>query len=128
MPMRDGTIFHRGVCAARYEPAPFDHDDANAIQRRPVRTECVSRQGGSGSALPTRASIFVYQDVRGRFMSDGEFKHMTPWKGMAGAAKTDESTDAYDTIDWLVTHVLHNNGRVGIWGISYGAFSPRRRW
>jgi putative CocE/NonD family hydrolase len=66
--------------------------------------------------------IFVYQDVRGRFMSDGEFKHMTPWKGMPGAAKTDESTDAYDTIDWLLTHVPHNNGRVGIWGISYGGF------
>src|SRR5678816_4756960 len=49
-------------------------------------------------------------------------RHMTPWKGMPGAAKTDESTDAYDTIDWLVKHVPHNNGRVGAWGISYGGF------
>ena len=45
--------------------------------------------------------IFVYQDVRGRFMSEGDFVHMTPWKGMAGAIATDESTDAYDTIDWV---------------------------
>ena len=46
--------------------------------------------------------IFVYQDVRGRFMSEGDFVHMTPCdRGMAGAAKTDESTDTYDTIDWL---------------------------
>ena len=77
---------------------------------------------GPSQRFADEGFIFVYQDVRGRFMSDGEFKHMTPWKGMAGAAKTDESTDAYDTIDWLVTHVPHNNGRVGIWGISYRGF------
>src|SRR6185295_6557288 len=66
--------------------------------------------------------IFVYQDVRGRFMSEGDFKHMTPWRGMAGAASTDESTDTYDTIDWLVKNIPHNNGRVGVWGISYPGF------
>jgi putative CocE/NonD family hydrolase len=66
--------------------------------------------------------IFVYQDVRGRFMSEGDFVHMTPWKGMAGAAATDESTDTYDTIDWLIAHVPRNNGRVGMWGISYPGF------
>src|SRR6478672_3018132 len=66
--------------------------------------------------------IFVYQDVRGRFMSEGEFVHMTPWKGMAGALSTDESTDAYDTIDWVVKNVRRNNGRVGMWGVSYGGF------
>jgi putative CocE/NonD family hydrolase len=66
--------------------------------------------------------IFVYQDVRGRFMSDGDFVHMTPWRGMAGARATDESTDAYDTIDWLLKNIPHNTGRVGIWGISYPGF------
>ena len=66
--------------------------------------------------------IVVYQDVRGRFLSEGDFAHMTPWKGMSGAGATDESTDTYDTIDWLVTRIPHNNGRVGIWGISYSGF------
>ena len=55
-------------------------------------------------------------------MSEGEFVHMTPWKGMAGAAQTDESTDAYDTIDWIVKNVRRNTGRVGMWGVSYGGF------
>jgi putative CocE/NonD family hydrolase len=66
--------------------------------------------------------IIVYQDVRGRFMSEGDFVHMTPWIGSAGAAATDESTDTYDTIEWLLKNVGHNNGRVGMWGISYPGF------
>ena len=64
--------------------------------------------------------IFVYQDVRGRYMSGGTFEDVRPIKNSySGPTATDESTDAYDTIDWLVKHVAHNNGRVGMWGISY---------
>lgn len=64
--------------------------------------------------------IFVYQDVRGKFRSEGEFVVMRPIRPeKRGAAETDESTDTYDTIDWLVKHVPNNNGRVGQWGISY---------
>jgi len=61
--------------------------------------------------------IFVEQDVRGRFMSDGEFVNMRPH-----AAEINESTDTYDTVEWLVTHLKHNNGKVGIWGNSYLGF------
>jgi uncharacterized protein len=64
--------------------------------------------------------IFTYQDVRGRWMSEGEFVNMRPEKD--GVAKTDESTDTYDTIDWLVKNVPGNNGRVGQYGISYPGF------
>jgi putative CocE/NonD family hydrolase len=67
--------------------------------------------------------IFVYQDVRGRYRSEGEFVHMTPHKDTKhGSTDTDESTDTYDTIDWLVKNLPHNNGRVGLWGVSYNGF------
>lgn len=62
--------------------------------------------------------IFVHQDVRGRLMSEGDFVDVRPI--MAGGV--DESTDAYDTVDWLVKNVPVNNGRVGVWGISYPGF------
>ena len=64
--------------------------------------------------------ICAYQDVRGRYMSEGEFVNMRPEKD--GSSRTDESTDAYDAIDWLVKNVPGNNGRVGQYGISYPGF------
>lgn len=67
--------------------------------------------------------IFVYQDVRGRWMSEGDFKWMTPYKPKkAGPTDVDESTDTYDTIEWLLKNVPNNNGRVGMWGISFPGF------
>jgi len=64
--------------------------------------------------------IFAYQDVRGKFRSEGEFVVMRPIViDPRPAASTDESTDTWDTIDWLVKNVPNNNGRVGQWGISY---------
>jgi hypothetical protein len=64
--------------------------------------------------------IFVHQDVRGRLMSEGTFVDVRPIATAKG--EIDESTDAYDTIDWLVKNVPANNGRVGVWGISYPGF------
>ena len=67
--------------------------------------------------------IFVYQDVRGRNMSEGDFVNVTPHRPLkAKPEEIDESTDAYDTIDWLVKNVPNTNGRVGMWGISYPGF------
>jgi putative CocE/NonD family hydrolase len=61
--------------------------------------------------------ILVFQDVRGAFKSEGEFVYLRPIR--TNRRGTDESTDAYDTIEWLVRNVPRNNGRVGQWGISY---------
>ncbi|HMJ57545.1 MAG TPA: CocE/NonD family hydrolase [Gemmatimonadales bacterium] len=61
--------------------------------------------------------ILVFQDIRGRFRSEGTFDMNRPPR--SGHAGTDESTDTYDTIDWLVKNVPNNNGRVGIYGVSY---------
>src|SRR6185295_2990123 len=66
--------------------------------------------------------IIVYQDVRGAFMSEGTYVNVRPQIANKGPKDIDESTDTYDTIDWLVKNIPNNNGRVGMWGISYPGF------
>lgn len=67
--------------------------------------------------------IFVCQDVRGRFQSEGQFIEMTPHQPAKKAATdVDESSDTHDTVQWLLEHVPGHNGRVGLWGISYPGF------
>src|SRR5437773_7998694 len=66
--------------------------------------------------------IFVYEDVRGRYMSEGQFKDERPQVIHNKPTDIDESTDTYDTIDWLIKNVANNNGRVGLTGISYPGF------
>jgi len=67
--------------------------------------------------------IFAYQDVRGRYMSEGDFTVVRPQKPVKNGPKdTDESTDAYDTIDWLIKNIPGNTGKVGLWGISQPGF------
>ena len=70
--------------------------------------------------------IFAFQDVRGRGGSGGTFVTNGPLRNPKTPNSTDESTDTYDTIDWLVKHVPNNNGRVGTLGISYGGFLVTR--
>ncbi len=73
--------------------------------------------------LAREGFIFVMQDVRGRFMSEGEFVNMRPHQeDKNGPNDVDESTDTYDTVEWLVSHIPHNNKKVGIWGNSYLGF------
>lgn len=66
--------------------------------------------------------IFAYQDVRGRWMSEGEYVNMRPYIPNKKDKETDETSDTYDTIDWLIKHVKGNNGKAGQWGISYPGF------
>lgn len=67
--------------------------------------------------------IFVNQDVRGKFASEGKFTQVTPHvPNKTKPTDIDESSDAYDTIEWLLTHVPNHNGRVGMYGISYPGF------
>ncbi|MBI5707395.1 MAG: CocE/NonD family hydrolase [Armatimonadetes bacterium] len=63
--------------------------------------------------------IFVYQDVRGRYMSEGGFQWMTPYIPNKKPGQVDEATDTWDTIDWLLKNVANNNGRVGVYGTSF---------
>ncbi|MBI3111414.1 MAG: CocE/NonD family hydrolase [Ignavibacteriales bacterium] len=67
--------------------------------------------------------IFVYQDVRGKFQSEGTFEFMRPYIPKKQSNKdVDESSDTYDTIEWLLKSVSNHNGKVGVWGISYPGF------
>ncbi len=66
--------------------------------------------------------IIVFQDVRGRYMSEGEFIDIRPYNPYKIKNEIDENSDAYDTIDWLINNVANNNGKVGILGISYDGF------
>ena len=66
--------------------------------------------------------IFVYQDIRGRYLSEGDYVVIRPQKPVKGPKDTDESTDAWDTVDWLVKNVPGNTGKVGMYGISQPGF------
>jgi putative CocE/NonD family hydrolase len=80
-------------------------------------------QLGPSPAFGKEGYIFVYQDVRGRWMSEGKFVNMRPHNSAkSGPKDIDESTDTYDTIEWLIKNVKNNNGKVGTWGISYPGF------
>ena len=77
---------------------------------------------GPHPAFGTSGYIFAYQDVRGRWMSEGVFVNMRPIKADVEKDAVDESTDTFDTIDWLVKNLPNNNGKVGQSGISYPGF------
>lgn len=126
IPMRDGARLFTSV----YVPV-----DASPSKRYPMllqRTpytvapygsDRYKRALGPGVAFEKEGFIFVFQDVRGRNMSEGDFVDVRPHLATKrGAKDTDESTDTYDTIQWLVKNVPHNNERVGMWGVSYPGY------
>jgi len=135
VPMRDGAELHTVVYAPKpsfapaerlpillfrtpYSVGPYDRDAASDPDAPTVKDEL-----GPDPEMMRDGYIFVYQDVRGRFMSDGEFVNMTPHLAdKRGPADVDESSDTYDTIEWLLANVDGHSGRVGQWGISYPGF------
>lgn len=123
VPMRDGVRLFTSV----YVPVDTSRTYPILMTRTPYGVEpygpTASAPRGPSPALIKEGFIFVFQDVRGRFMSEGDFKWMTPYLSRKERpADVDESTDTYDTIEWLLTNVPHNNGRVGMYGISYPGF------
>jgi uncharacterized protein len=124
IPMRDGVRLYTAVFAPKDEAQRYPI----LITRTPysVKPYSVDRYPNPGGALRNYAKqnfILVLQDVRGRYASEGQFVHMRPIRDThAEASDTDESTDAFDSIDWLVKHVPNNNGNVGMIGTSYPGF------
>ena len=124
IPMRDGVKLFTSIYAprdpARGHPILLTRTPYSAA---PYGPDAYPRFLGPGRRFAEAGYVFVTQDVRGRYHSEGHFIHMTPHRTTKhGAADVDESTDTYDTIDWLIKNVPGNNGRVGLWGISYGGF------
>ena len=121
--MRDGTKLHTTIYAPK-----------DTSQKYPIlmsRTPYSSRPYGEGQFkskigpneyLMKQGNIFVYQDVRGRWMSEGSYDNMRAFIPNKKGKQFDEASDTYDTVDWLVKNVKNNNGRVGVWGISYPGF------
>jgi putative CocE/NonD family hydrolase len=89
---------------------------------KPYGVDNYNDPDGTFAALAKDRFIMVSQDVRGRFGSEGTFMHMRPFNPNKGPKDTDESSDAWDTIDWLVKNAPNNNGKVGMFGISYPGF------
>ena len=86
---------------------------------RPYGEDKFKRKISPNVHLMKQGNIVVYQDVRGRWMSEGVYDNMRAYNPNKKANESDEVSDTYDTIEWLVNNVPNNNGRVGIWGISY---------
>jgi len=131
IPMRDGTLLYTTIYMLRDASRQINYP--LLLTRTPYSAgpygENHYRQRGPGPSreLSAEQYIFVYQDVRGRYMSEGQFEEMTPYQPAAHGkrpAKTahDESTDTYDTIAWLLKNVPNHNGNVGLIGISYPGF------
>lgn len=120
--MRDGVLLHTTV----YTPKGAT-DAPMLIQRTPYGCAPYGEgrfpKGMEKGYLRTYIDagyILVFQDVRGRYMSEGEYENVRPAASVPDG--TDEATDAYDTVEWLVHNVAHNNGRVGFFGSSYPGF------
>ena len=121
IPMRDGAKLFTIVYTPRdgsqrypflmtrtaYGIAPYGPDDYRAVL-------------GPHADFAKEGYIFVYQDARGKFKSEGEFVHHVPY--VKDSTRPNESTDTWDTIDWLVKNIPNNNGRVGQWGISWAGW------
>ena len=128
IPMRDGVKLFTSI----YEPKAQTEKYPIMFDRTPYSVapygkdkdgnEQFKTSLGPDEFFPREGFIFVYQDVRGRWASEGEFVDVRPETARPGTKDIDESTDTYDTIDWLVKNVPNNNGRVGMWGISYPGF------
>jgi hypothetical protein len=123
IPMRDGVRLYTAI----YTPKDTSQKWPILLNRtpysiRPYGSDQYRESIGPSPLFAEAGYIIVYQDVRGRWMSEGVFEHVRPHNPKKGPRDIDESTDTYDTIDWLVKNVVNHNGRVGMWGISYPGF------
>ncbi len=124
VPMRDGarlftSVYVPKTCTTGWpimlNRTPYSVGPYGADNYRPAL--------GPSEHFQENGFIFVYQDVRGRYMSEGTWAEVRPHNPSKSSPKdVDEASDTYDTIEWLVRHVPCNNGRVGMWGVSYPGF------
>ena len=123
IPMRDGVQLNTRI----YSPVPGRAPLPFLLTRTPYGIE------GSGSALEAQGSyaelareqyIFVYQDIRGRFGSEGQFVMNRPLHDPKDATGVDESTDTYDTIAWLLANIARITGRLACWAFRIPGGSP----
>src|SRR5262249_36624526 len=132
IPMRDGVKLHTVILVpknARRAPILFTRTpyDATATTSYAQSSHLAPALNGYDNALDViipGGYIRVVQDVRGKYGSEGDYVMNRPLRGPLNATQVDESTDTYDTIEWLVKNVPESNGKVGEIGISYDGFEP----
>ena len=124
IPMRDGVTLFTAV----YQPNDRSKDYPVLLCRTPYSLGVYGADRyrsslGPHEAFEKEGFIFAFQDVRGKYMSHGEFVNMRPHNpNKKNNQDIDESTDTHDTIEWLLAHLENHNGKVGQWGISYPGF------
>ena len=129
IPMRDGAKLYAVLIIPR-QAGKFPI----MLDRTPYSADKATERGGFGplpenilsplgAELVRAGYIVAVEDVRGKYKSDGEYVMNRPLKGPLNPTQVDHSTDAYDTIDWLVKNVPESNGRVGSFGTSYDGFT-----
>jgi len=121
--MRDGIKLHTTI----YSPKDTSKTFPILLQRTPYSSRPYGANDyksliGPNEFMMQEGNIVVYQDVRGRWMSEGVYDNMRAYIPNKSSGQVDEASDTYDTIEWLVENVKNNNGRVGTWGISYPGF------
>ncbi|HYX28873.1 MAG TPA: CocE/NonD family hydrolase [Pyrinomonadaceae bacterium] len=123
VPMRDGVK----LFACIYEPKDKKQKYPIMFDRTPYSVGPYGPDNFRSSLGPDElfareGYIFVYEDVRGRYRSEGVYEDVRPYIPNKQGNQIDETTDTYDTVDWLIKNVPNNNGRVGVYGISYPGF------
>ncbi len=121
--MRDGVELFTIVYSPKEHSVPYPI----LMQRTPYSIkpygEQMRRTLSANQLLQEDKYIFVFQDVRGRYMSGGEFEDMRPVRSEYKSTKDiDETTDTWDTVEWLIHNIKNNNGKVGMYGVSYPGF------
>ncbi len=121
IPMRDGVKLYTVIIspAASKIPLPV------LIQRTPygasisIADDSIFKTELLHDVLADEGYIFVYQDIRGKYKSEGKMQIHQPLVHATQKGAIDESTDTWDTVDWLIKNTANNNGKAGIYGISY---------
>ena len=128
IPMRDGVKLFTVIMlpkGAQNAPILLTRTPYNAAKRtaRNLSPHLLASVAQGDEVFVADGYIRVYQDVRGKYKSEGEYLMTRPVRGPLNPASTDHVTDAYDTIDWLVKNTPESNGRVGMIGSSYEGFT-----
>jgi putative CocE/NonD family hydrolase len=118
IPVRDRVQLNTSICQPDSAPGPLPF----LITRTPYGIAGDTIVGKDYRFLAADGYIFIHQDIRGRFGSQGRFVMNHPLHDPADSNGVDESTDTYDTVEWLLRNVPGNNGRAGVLGVSYPGF------
>lgn len=117
--MRDGIKLHTVIFTPKNNEGPLPI----LITRTPYGVADAASPERSHPELAKEGFIFVKQDIRGRYLSEGSFEMLRMTRDPKVPNSIDESTDTYDSIDWLLQNVANNNGKVGVFGISYDGWT-----